>query len=176
MLTETGRVVGLDGESVWVETLRRSTCGTCAAQAGCGHGLVNAAMSQGSRALVEARRASSLADDIELSDTVVLSLPERSFLTAAAALYGLPIVAAVIGALALQGLALSAGGGAGNPAPAAAHGDLWAAIGAVAGVAIGLGLVRWLSRKGLATGAYTPLVTARLPRDEAFPADSPGGA
>ncbi|MEE4278029.1 MAG: SoxR reducing system RseC family protein [Halieaceae bacterium] len=155
MLTETGRVVGLEGDAVWVETLRQSTCGSCAARSGCGHGLVNAAVSRGSRALVEARRAASLGDDLELFDTVELSLPERSFLTAAAALYGLPIAAAVAGALLAQGLI--------GPAAAAAA-DLWAASGALGGVIAGLALVRWLSRRGLATGAYTPEVTARLQR------------
>ena len=41
MLLETGRVVAVDADSVWVETIRRTTCGSCAVQKGCGHGLLN---------------------------------------------------------------------------------------------------------------------------------------
>ena len=41
MLVETGRVVAVEEDSLWVETIRQSTCGSCAAQKGCGHGLLN---------------------------------------------------------------------------------------------------------------------------------------
>jgi sigma-E factor negative regulatory protein RseC len=41
MLTEQARVVALDAETVWVETIRQSSCGSCSARAGCGHGMLN---------------------------------------------------------------------------------------------------------------------------------------
>ena len=45
MLIETGRVVAVEAneEALWVETIRQSTCGSCAANKGCGHGLLNRA-------------------------------------------------------------------------------------------------------------------------------------
>jgi sigma-E factor negative regulatory protein RseC len=36
MLEETAQVVRIDGDEVWVETQRRSTCASCAAEKGCG--------------------------------------------------------------------------------------------------------------------------------------------
>ena len=41
MLVESGRVVAIEPDAVWVETLRRSTCGACEVRNGCGHGLLN---------------------------------------------------------------------------------------------------------------------------------------
>ena len=40
MLTETGRVVAVDDDGLWVETVRRSTCNACGVRQGCGHGLL----------------------------------------------------------------------------------------------------------------------------------------
>ena len=57
MLIETGRVVALEGNTVWVETLRQSACGSCSARAGCGHGVLNAVAPGASRAVVKARLA-----------------------------------------------------------------------------------------------------------------------
>ncbi|MEO1078075.1 MAG: SoxR reducing system RseC family protein [Pseudomonadota bacterium] len=152
MLTETGRVVGLDGDTVWIETLRQSTCGACSARSGCGHGLLNAALPGGSRALVKARLDSDLRRSISLQDQVEVALPERSFLTAAAALYLLPLVTAVLGALVAQAFWSDAGASA----------DAAVALASLAGLGTGLGVVRWLSRRQLATGSYVPVVTARL--------------
>ena len=41
MITETGRVVSVESDCVWVETIRKSTCNSCSAQKACGHGLMN---------------------------------------------------------------------------------------------------------------------------------------
>ena len=57
MLTETGRVVAVDGDRLWVETIRKSTCGSCAAQKGCGHGLLNR-ISDNQRGLIPVLRGS----------------------------------------------------------------------------------------------------------------------
>ncbi|MEM6774279.1 MAG: SoxR reducing system RseC family protein [Pseudomonadota bacterium] len=152
MLTETGRVVGLDGETVWVETLRQSTCGACSARSGCGHGLLNSALPGGSRALVKARLHGDLRQPISLQDYVEVALPERSFLTAAAALYLLPLITAVLAAL----LAEAFWSGAGASLDAAV------ALASLLGLGAGLGVVHWLSRRQLATGSYIPLVTARI--------------
>ena len=152
MLTETGRVVGLEGDTVWVETLRQSTCGACSARSGCGHGLLNSALPGGSRALVRARLDTALRQPIALQDHVEVALPERSFLTAAAALYLLPLLTAVLGALVVEQVWAGVGASA----------DAAVALAALLGLGVGLGAVRWLSRRQLATGSYVPIVTARL--------------
>lgn len=40
MIEEQGRVVATEPGAVWVETVRRSTCSSCSANAGCGQGLM----------------------------------------------------------------------------------------------------------------------------------------
>lgn len=39
MLSETGRVVAIDKDGLWVETLKTSSCAKCSAQSGCGQNL-----------------------------------------------------------------------------------------------------------------------------------------
>jgi len=36
MMTETAQVISTDGDYAWVETQRKTTCGSCAVQKGCG--------------------------------------------------------------------------------------------------------------------------------------------
>lgn len=41
MILETGRIVSIEAEGVWVETIRQSACGSCKAEKGCGQRLLN---------------------------------------------------------------------------------------------------------------------------------------
>ena len=155
MLTETGRIVALDGDRAWVETLRESACGACAARSGCGHGLINSALPGSSRGLVRARLPEGLRQRLAVHDRVELSLPEGSFLRAAATLYLLPLLAALAAALAGHALLVPAGTSAGG-------GDLTVGLCAAAGLLLGLGAVRALARGASRDGAMEPLITARL--------------
>lgn len=40
MMTETAQVVATEGDYAWVETQRKTTCGSCAVQKGCGTGVL----------------------------------------------------------------------------------------------------------------------------------------
>lgn len=155
MLKESGRIVALEGDRAWVETLRQSACGSCAARGGCGHGLLNSALPGGSRGLVRARLPETLRPRIAVHDRVELSLPEGSFLRAAALLYLLPLATALGAALAGSVLLVPTGtsGGAG---------DLTVSLCAAAGMLLGLGAVRALTRRATRGAAMEPLITARL--------------
>ena len=41
MILETGRIVAIEPEGVWVETIQKSACGSCKAEKGCGQSLIN---------------------------------------------------------------------------------------------------------------------------------------
>jgi len=153
MLTETGRVVGLDGDTAWVETLRQGTCGACSARSGCGHGLLNSARPGSSRALVRARVGQDLIGELRLQDSVELALPERSFLRAASLVYATPLIAAI-------GAALAAERWLARGAATAASTDLATVLGAAGGLVAGFLAVRWLGRRRPAT-EYLPTITAR---------------
>lgn len=153
MLTETGRVVGLEGDTAWVETLRHSTCGACSARSGCGHGLLNSARPGSSRALVRARVERKLIGELQLQDSVEVSLPERSFLHAAMLMYVAPLAAAIAAALAAERWLAS-----GTASGAAA--DFATVLGAVGGLAAGFLAVRWLGARQSAADLL-PVITAR---------------
>jgi len=46
-LMETGRVVAVEADAVWIEADRSSACGRCAARAGCGQGALSKLLQQG---------------------------------------------------------------------------------------------------------------------------------
>ena len=127
MLTETGRVVAVEADGVWVETIRQSTCGACAARRGCGHGLLNR-YAEGRRGYIRVLPGPTLAPaDCRVDDQVMISLPEAVILRGSFIVYLLPL------------LALLAGAATGASVFAS---DAGALIGAAAGLAAGMGLVR----------------------------------
>ena len=129
MLTETGRVVAVEADSLWVETIRQSTCGGCAVQKGCGHGLINR-ISDGSRSHIRVLSGELAADACALDDQVRISIPEEVILKGSFIVYVLPL-AAMLGAAAAA-VALFSG-----------NQDVLAFFGAVTGFALGVAVVRW---------------------------------
>ncbi len=130
MLLETGRVVAVEQGFVWVETLRRSTCGSCAARAGCGQRLLNR-QGGGGRGLVRALSGEALqATDCGIDDRVEIALPEAVVLRGSMVVYATPVASMLVAV----GLVTAFAGGAGDGMTVGA---------ALAGLAVGLGLVRW---------------------------------
>lgn len=78
MIEEQGRVVATEPGAVWVETVRRSTCSSCSANAGCGQGLMQRLGVGAGRARVRALSDLSL----RVGDAVVLGIHEDLLLRA----------------------------------------------------------------------------------------------
>lgn len=149
MPTETGRIVAVETDSVWVETIRKSTCGACSAQKGCGHGLLNR-IRDGQRGLVRVLPGAFSLADCRVNDEVSISLPDEVILRGSLIVYMLPLVAMLCGAAAgSRWLPWS-------PDPAAVAG---AALGFAAGVA----LVRWHAWQHRHDARLQPTLAA-LPR------------
>ena len=129
MLTETGRVVGIEPDGIWVETIRRSTCGTCSAQKGCGHGLLNR-ISEGKRGYVRALPGDQSVEDYKVDDQVLISIPEEVILRGSFIAYILPLLSMLAGAMAASHFL-------------AGQQDVLSVAGAVGGLAVGFTLVRW---------------------------------
>ncbi len=91
MITETGKVVALVGDQVWVQTIRTSACQSCSARSGCG---------QRALAAVSGGRANQVLVDnsvgARVGDEVVIGLDEQSLLNASLIIYGLPLVLMVL--------------------------------------------------------------------------------
>ncbi|MCB1678646.1 MAG: SoxR reducing system RseC family protein [Halioglobus sp.] len=129
MLIETGRVVAVEDGGVWVETIRQSTCGGCAARAGCGHGMLNR-FGEGRRGYVRVLTGDAGARDCAIGDAVRIGIPEKVILRGSLVVYIVPLLCLLLGAAASAALAPGSR-------------DLLTAVGAAAGFALGLVLVRW---------------------------------
>lgn len=98
MLRESGRVVAVETNAVWVETIRSSLCGSCAARAGCGNGVL--ARASRSKGLIRAHESDGIAAvDCSINDEVDIELPESVVLRGSLWVYGVPLAAAIVGAV-----------------------------------------------------------------------------
>lgn len=128
-MIETGRVVALEADGLWVETIRRSTCGACSVQKGCGHGLINR-MSDGKRGYIRVLPGDQDIGKYKLDDNVLISIPEEVVLRGSFVAYLVPLAGMLAGAFLASGWL-------------PAYGDLSASLGAIGGLILGFSLVRW---------------------------------
>ncbi|NHA15257.1 SoxR reducing system RseC family protein [Thioalkalivibrio sp. XN279] len=136
MITETGRVLQVEGEWALVACRRQVECARCAAGRGCGGGVLGKLL--GDR--LHQVRAATGAVPVTPGDRVLIGLSEDAVLRAAAAVYLVPLLAALAGGVAL-GLVLPGG-----------------ELGAVAGAGLGLVLgLRWARGYGERHGADATL-------------------
>lgn len=150
MLIETGRVVAVEADALWVETIRQSTCGTCVAQKGCGHGVLNR-IADGRSAYVRVLSGAQDTAGCLVDDQVRITIPEEVILRGSLVVYILPL------ACMLGGAALGAGFWVEWPDPAAA-------VGAVLGLLSGFALVRWHAWRHRHDRAFQPGLLEILPR------------
>lgn len=142
MLRETGRVVALERDGVWVETIPSSLCGRCALKAGCGQGVLARAGER--RGLVLARPTPAvLVAHCSVDDTVEIELPESAVVRGSLWLYGLPLLlatgAATVASSASEAVAVSA---------------------FIGGLALGFVLVAWHTRRPNRQAAFEPRLSA----------------
>lgn len=151
MLVETGRVVAVEADALWVETIRRSTCGACAARQGCGHGLLNRIGAGRSGYVRVLRGPQADRRPCEVNDQVRISIPEQVILRGSVVVYMLPMLCMLVGAaLAVQLF------------PAAS--EALAAVGAAVGLGLGFGLVRWHAWRHRDDRELQPTVLEVLPQ------------
>lgn len=105
MIEETGRVVALEEGAVWVETLRKTTCSSCSANAGCGQGLMDKLGVGRRRGFVRVLSDLQLA----LDDVVVIGIREELLLKTALLVYLLPLLGLLGSALLASSFGLSEG-------------------------------------------------------------------
>ena len=95
MIYETGKILAIDDHQLWVETLKQSTCGTCAAQKGCGQSLW-AKLGLSSRRQTAIPRSlagdESIVSSLVVGDTVTLAIEDNAVVKASLIAYLLPLV------------------------------------------------------------------------------------
>lgn len=95
MVEESARVTKVQDNTVWVQAIAKSACGSCQAQKGCGHSLL-AKVGQKQIDLPVDRNGL----DIALNDQVIIGVPEQAILRSSMLMYGAPLFAMMITALA----------------------------------------------------------------------------
>jgi sigma-E factor negative regulatory protein RseC len=147
VLTETGRVVAVEGSTLWVETIRQSVCGTCAVQKGCGHGLLNQRR-DGQRSYLSLSSKAFASEQFDVDDEVSIGVPEALLLRGSFIVYIVPLFMMLL--LASLGPVLLPG-----------QGDLGAVTGALAGLSLGALLVRLHAHYHRNTRALQPRLLGR---------------
>lgn len=140
MITETGRVLEVDGEWAWVACRRQVECARCAEGRGCGGGVLGKLLGDRLHKL----RAATGSVAVAPGDMVLIGLGEDAIMRAAAAVYLVPLLSALAGGAAAAGLA---GGG-----------ELAAIAGAAAGLWAGFLWARAYSRRHAASAALQPVI------------------
>ena len=151
-MIETGRVVAVeaDDEALWVDTIRPSTCGSCAANKGCGHGLLNR-VADGHTGYVRVLSGVVSARQCAVDDQVRISIPEQVILRGSMLVYMLPLIFMLAGAASVD-VVWSAAGQAGT------------VVGAMLGLALGFALVRWHAWRHRQDSTLQPTVLEVLPQ------------
>lgn len=93
MIEESALVVATEGEDAWVETSRRSSCGSCSAK-GCGTGALSQVLGKKSQRL---RVKNPIA--AETGQQVVLGISESALVVGSLAVYLVPLLAMLGGGL-----------------------------------------------------------------------------
>ena len=102
-LNETGRVVDVSDEYVWVETQRKSACGSCQNSAGCGTGSLSKLFVNDKPALLKVPKTF----EVKVGDHVHLSIDKQFFIQQIFLAYGLPLIGFFAGAVIFEGLTAS---------------------------------------------------------------------
>ncbi|MDO3388205.1 SoxR reducing system RseC family protein [Gilvimarinus sp. SDUM040013] len=90
MLIETGKVVAVESDGLWVETISRSTCGSCAAQKGCGQSLL--AKLAGHTTYLWVSLGGRNSADYQVGDDIELGVPEAVVANGSLLVYLLPLI------------------------------------------------------------------------------------
>ena len=147
MIEETGVVVAVHGDFAEIESNRRSACGSCTANGGCGTSLLERYFGRRPLLLTVYNRIGA-----SPGESVVIGVPEQSLLALCFATYVVPLVAMIAGAIVGSSLA-----------PVAAPGyEREFSLGAGAlGLTVGLGWLARFSRARESDGRYRPVILRR---------------
>lgn len=153
MLTETGRVVAVERDGIWVETIRQSTCGSCAARQGCGHRLLNR-LGDGKQGYIRVLPGRVSPAECEINDQVRIGIPGEVILRGSLVVYLLPLLTLLLGAGSAVAL---------FPGQTSGADDGVAVLGATFGLALGIALVRWHAWRHRHDRRLQPTLLERLP-------------
>ena len=110
MILETGVVVAVESDGLWVETIQKSACEVCVAEKGCGQKFLSKLA--GKTVSIRVLRNKMSAEQYSVGQSVTIGIPEDVIVMASLLVYLLPIFAAIGGAWLFSGSDLHAAAGA----------------------------------------------------------------
>ena len=96
MIQEKGRIVAVEQEGLWVETIQRSTCGSCSAEKGCGQSLM--AKLSGHTSYIWVLLQGRDSNQYHLGDEVEIGIPEAVVANGSLFAYMVPLLAMIFAA------------------------------------------------------------------------------
>lgn len=90
MLKETGRVIAVKEDSLWVETIKRSTCGSCVAEKGCGQTLLQKIGAKPTYLRIPLENNSRY--QYHVNDVVAIGIPDDIIVKGSLLIYLLPLI------------------------------------------------------------------------------------
>ena len=145
-LSETGKVVAVEPDAVWIEADRSAACGKCSARAGCGQGALVAFLQSGKGRIRATSGETLTAAQCNLGDEVVIQVPEATLFGGTLLIYGFPL---------MTGTVLSI--------LASTWGDLWSAAAFATGMLFGFAILRFATVRsaGLLPGFSEPRLSRK---------------
>jgi len=130
MIIETGKVVSVEPEGLWVETISRSVCGSCKAEKGCGQSLMAKWAGHTSYiwVLLEGRNS----ENYHAGDAIQIGIPEDVIAKGSMFVYLVPLVVMVLLAVIAQQQFTN---------------EAITILSAILGLVMGGGLIRWHAHK-----------------------------
>ncbi|MCG6971087.1 MAG: SoxR reducing system RseC family protein [Gammaproteobacteria bacterium] len=87
MIEELGKVVKVEEQWAWVQTERKSVCGQCAANKGCGTSVLGKVFGQKTNVIAVIKTL-----PVKIGDQVVIGIDENSLVKGSLLIYALPLV------------------------------------------------------------------------------------
>ena len=149
MIEQVAHVQAIDQTSVWLDTLRLSTCNSCSMKSGCGQRLMNKA-TDCKRSRIELPVPQHMA--LNVGDEVVLGIPQKAFIKASVLTFAMPLLWMLACALLAQWLTLS---------------EPTTVVAALFGLGLGLLFLRWYSQSEavLASNLWQPVILRQQPSE-----------
>lgn len=154
LITERARVLRVADGVAWVQCESQAGCARCAAGEGCGAGLFSRLL-RGRLQELPVRLPGNLEREPFSGEWVLIGLSTAAVQNASLLMYGLPLAG-------LLGGAVAGSLGAGN--------DLFALLGALAGMTAGFVLARWRAAHVAGDGSLQPVMLRILRPEEPCPA------
>jgi len=155
MITETGRIVAIEDDGLWVQTIRKSACAQCSAQKGCGQAVL--AKLGREPGYIKVSLNGQAPTQYQLGDYVEIGIGEDVLVKSTLVIYLLPLVMLLVGVIATSKLVAN---------------EAMSLLGGILGLIIGGLITRKLLTSGNRQSALEPVLIGSAAKPEIWLSES----